>query len=122
MPTARACSHASRHTSACVEAVASMTFSPAPSGMWGPGRPSARDGYGAMYRDFPTEPERLVIHFTFLGRTWYYFNAPSVDRAKAVGYRWEQYRQCWWIPALLAACIFVREFLPIPRLCGRDDE
>lgn len=56
------------------------------------------------------------------GRTLFYFDAPSAERAKSFGYRWEQYRRLSWIPALIALLIVLRELLPVPRLFGDDDE
>ena len=28
---------------------------------------------------------------------WFYVDAPFSEPAKALGYRWEQYRRCWWV-------------------------
>jgi hypothetical protein len=46
----------------------------------------------------------------------------STERARWIGYRWEQYRRLWWGFALVAGLIVAREFLPVPRLFGRDGD
>jgi hypothetical protein len=81
--------------------------------------PQAVRVFGAIYRDFPTEPERAVIHVTFPGRTWL-LNA-TAELAKSARYWWEQYRQLWWVPALVAVCVVFCENLPVPRILGPDD-
>ena len=42
--------------------------------------------------------------------------------AKAVASGWQTYRRFSLLFAGLAAVIVIREFLPIPRLFGRDDD
>src|SRR5262249_37362287 len=42
--------------------------------------------------------------------------------ALLLGYRWEQYRRWSWILAAVAVLDVVREFLPVPRLFGQDDD
>jgi hypothetical protein len=64
---------------------------------------------------------RPVVRVMFLYLDWFHFEAPSVERAKTVAYRWEQYHRWPWILAAAAGCIVVREILPI-RLFGRDDD
>jgi hypothetical protein len=46
----------------------------------------------------------------------------STERARWIDYRWEQYRGLWWLFAAVAGLVVVREFLPLPRLFGRDDD
>ena len=50
------------------------------------------------------------------------FNDSEAAHHRAIGYRWEQYRQCWWILATVAGCIVVYSLLPLPRLFGPDDD
>src|SRR6516162_4342098 len=68
----------------------------------------------------PDNPKRPVVCLMFLGGTLTYFDVSSVERARWIRYRWEQYRRYSWVLALLAGFIVVREFLPIPRLFGRE--
>jgi hypothetical protein len=62
-----------------------------------------------------------TVAICFLGGAWP-IEAPSIERARWIGYRWEQHRRYAWVLALLAGLIVVREFLPIPRLFGREDD
>jgi hypothetical protein len=64
---------------------------------------------------------RPVVHVAFLNRDRFQFSA-TVDQAHSVELWWHTYRRCWWALAALAVCIVIREFLPIPRVFGRDDE
>jgi hypothetical protein len=57
-----------------------------------------------------------------LDSTLFHVEASSVESAQPAGFRGERYRRLWWVFALVAACVVVREFLPIPRVFGRDDE
>ena len=43
---------------------------------------------GVAYLPTP-DRESYVVHVMFLDRTVFHLDAPSVDRAKAIGYRWE---------------------------------
>jgi hypothetical protein len=82
--------------------------------------------YGAthqqQWKGEPMHEPRPVAHVMFLDRHWFHVETPSVERAKWIGYRWEQYRRLWWVLALVAACVVVREIVPVPRLFGRDDD
>jgi len=70
----------------------------------------------------PVDGNRFpAVAICYLDQIWP-VEAPSFERAKLVDHRWEQYRRYSWILALVAAFVVVREFLPIPRVFGRDDE
>src|SRR5262245_20937879 len=60
----------------------------------------------------------VAVAVCFLGYEWA-VEVSSIDRARWIEYRWEQYRRLWWVFALVAACIVVREFLPIPPVFAR---
>jgi hypothetical protein len=66
-------------------------------------------------RTYPT------VSVCFLDWEWP-VEASSIERARWIDCRWEQCRRYSWILAAVAGLIFAREFLPIPRLSGRDDE
>jgi hypothetical protein len=78
--------------------------------------------YGAMYHPDWREDVRPVVHVMVRDSTLFHLDTSSVERAKSAGYWWEQYRQYWWILAAVAACIVLREFLPVPRVFASDDE
>jgi hypothetical protein len=63
-----------------------------------------------------------VVGVCFLNRPLFNVEASSAERAQGIAYRWEQYRRYSWILATVAGLILVREFLPVPRLFGRDDD
>jgi hypothetical protein len=63
----------------------------------------------------------VAVAVCFLDYDWP-VEVSSLDRAHGIEYRWEQYRRLWWVFALVAARVVVREFLPVPRLFGRDDD
>jgi hypothetical protein len=81
--------------------------------------------YGAdhqlRWKDEPMHEPRPVVRVMFLDRDWFFLDA-SADRAMRVGVWWYWYGRLWWVLALVAGLIVVREFLPIPRLFGRDDD
>jgi hypothetical protein len=70
----------------------------------------------------PDNPTRPVVRVMFMHVDLFHFEASSVERARIVAYRWEQYRRLSWILAAVAAVIVARELLPIPRIFGRDDD
>jgi hypothetical protein len=57
-----------------------------------------------------------------LDTTLFHVEASSVERAWSIDYRWEQFRGLWWLFAAVAGLVLVREFVPIPRLFGRDHD
>jgi hypothetical protein len=70
--------------------------------------------------DPPGEEHSVKVYV--LKGLWFQVDDMSVERAKAAGAAWHSYRQFWWIAALVAGVIVVREFLPVPRRFGRDDD
>src|SRR5262245_29809048 len=62
-----------------------------------------------------------MVAVCFLGLEWP-VQVSSIERAHGIEYRWEQYRRLWWVFAAFAGLIVVREFLPLPRLFGQDEE
>jgi hypothetical protein len=62
-----------------------------------------------------------AVAVCFLDTEWP-VEVSSIERVRWIDYRWEQFRGLWWLFAAVAVLIVVREFLPVPRLFGRDDE
>jgi hypothetical protein len=62
-----------------------------------------------------------AVFVLFLDYAWP-VEVSSTERARWIDYRWEQFRRYSWILAAVAGLIVVREFLPVPRLFGRDED
>jgi len=63
-----------------------------------------------------------VVHVMLLDGPLFHIEVRSEDRAKAIGYRSEWFRQCWGIFAAGAACVLIWPFLPIRAIVGPDEE
>jgi hypothetical protein len=75
----------------------------------------------AWYQPVVNAPDQPTIRVQVLGRDVVHFDT-TYYQGMRVAVWWFWYDRLWWVPALVAACLVVREFLPIPRVLASDDE
>jgi hypothetical protein len=71
----------------------------------------------------PTQDRQsYLVRVNFLDHVLFVLNTPSADRARGIGYRWEQYRQCWRVFTVAAAGVLIWPLLPIRAIFADDEE
>jgi hypothetical protein len=86
--------------------------------------PNAVHVYAAVwYYYVPTSLVAWVqVHLPMSPRPWLRLDVESLESVKAITSGWESYRRLWFLFALVAGVIVVRELVPVPRAFGHEDE